>query len=191
MLIRARFMNVLVIGLSLPVCTAGCGGIANQEGNRLFMQRLGRTSVTVFPAAVRRGATMSHDRHAATTIGAALSDASIAEVTVSDERVSIKGPWRMNQAKMLRESAADFAAHVREHPIETDYALLSEYLIGGGGVGGVHCYILDADGTVVWAGLWNSHHEAFTEANLRTPDDCAAMLAKVLRSEFGGTRQGE
>ncbi|MCH8912622.1 MAG: hypothetical protein IIA33_03530, partial [Planctomycetes bacterium] len=61
--------------------------------------------------------------------------------------------------------------------IETEYALLPEYLTGGEGrVGGINCSLLDAEGTMAYAVLLNSHHKPFYEADPQTVTDRKAVL---------------
>ncbi len=132
--------------------SAGCRGIIDEEANATFLKTLGDTSVTIYPAFVRKGQQNLYESGAAEAVGVFFADEGLATVTISQEHVPITGGWRMNQARMLRESAEDFAKYVVEHDIATDYALLPEYLTGStGGVGGIHCYLLDAGGTVAYA----------------------------------------
>jgi hypothetical protein len=115
----------------------------------------------------------------------------LAEVTLSEAEVPITGSWGMNQAKMLRESAEAFAAYIVEHPIETEYALLAEYLILGTGVpGGIHCYILDGQGRVAYVVLLNSHWSEFSDADPQTVEDCTDVLIGVLREELQPEGEG-
>ena len=68
----------------------------------------------------------------------------------------------------------------------TDYALLPEYLfVGSAAVGGIHCYIVDADGRLAFVVLQNSHWPEFTEVDPKTTDDCSTVLITVLRDELG------
>lgn len=165
--------------------SAGCRGTIDEEANATFLETLGRTSVTVYPAFVRQGQEHSYEPGAAEAIGAFFAEEGLATVTVSQEQVPITGGWHMNQARMLRESAEDFAKCVVQHDIETDYALLPEYLTGSsGGVGGIHCYLLDAEGAVAYAVLLNSHHKRFYESDPQTIADCTAVLVGVLRDDL-------
>jgi hypothetical protein len=86
---------------------------------------------------------------------------------------------------MLGESAKEFAAYVRANPIGTRYALLPEYLGGKTEAVGIHAYIVDAEGTVAFQVLLNSHWEEFAKASpLKTADDCTAVLIEVLRERL-------
>ncbi len=165
--------------------SAGCRGIIGEEANATFLKTLGDTSVTVYPAFVRQGQESSYEPGAAEAVGEFFADEGLATVTVSQEQVPISGGWHMNQARMLRESAEDFAKYVVEHDVATDYALLPEYLTGStGGVGGIHCYLLDAEGTVAYAVLLNSHHRPFHEADPQTVADCTTVLIGILRDDL-------
>ncbi len=134
---------------------------------------------------MRQGKEHSYEPGVAEAVGAFFADEGLATVTVSQEQVPISSEWGHNQARMLRESAADFAKYVVEHDISTEYALLPEYLtVGGGRVLVIHCYLLDAEGTVAYAMLLNSHHKPFQDADPQTIADCTAVLIEVLRDDL-------
>jgi hypothetical protein len=170
-------------GVSLAL--GGCGSLIDPAGQEQFIQDVGHTSLTVFPAVVRSDA-IAYDAPAAQRLGQFLNDRKLAEASVSDVQVPITGGWSYNEAKMWRESAQALAAYVKEHPISTKYALLPEYLgvNDRGPVGGVHFYVVDRDGKVVSGLLLNSHHKAFTDANPKTVDDCTALLLQVIPQEW-------
>ena len=89
-----------------------------------------------------------------------------------------------DSAKMLKESAEAFATYLAEHPVATEYALLPEYLLGRTTVGGIHCYIVDAENRWAYAVLLNSHWEEFIEMNPQTVDDCTPVLIEALRGDL-------
>ena len=175
---------IVAMGGIATVFVSGCGSIVNPQAKEALFQTLGNTSFTVFPAFVRSDGA-SYDADAAERIGEFLTADGLGDVTLSNEDVPITGSWGMNQAKMLRESAEDFAGYVRDHPIETEYALLAEYLILGTGIpGGIHCYVLDAQGSVAHVVLLNSHWSAFADADPQTVEDCTGVLIEVLRDDL-------
>jgi hypothetical protein len=183
---------ILALGSTLGLLTAGCGSIVEEEAEQTFMQSLGNTTITVYPAFVRHGKSPEYDANAAKQIGEFLTARQVANVAHSDAHIPIPGPWRTNQAKMLRESATAFADYVQANPIRTSYALLPEYLMGtGGGVGGIHCYVLDADGKVAFAVLLNSHHKPFADAQPSSVADCTDVLIQVLRERLKPTQTDE
>lgn len=171
-----------VVGMGV-VLLAGCAGPVDQAAKDAFLGSLGNTSITVFPAFVRDGEP-PYDENAAVSIGEFLTDEGLAEVAISQEQVPITGPWHNNQARMLRESAAEFAEYLKANPTATQYGLLPEYLAGDWGVGGIHCYIVDADNRLAFVVLQNSHWPIFTEVNPQTVDDCTEVLIRVLRESL-------
>jgi hypothetical protein len=176
---------IVTICTTVAFVMGGCASInIDPEAQEAFFQSLGDTSFTVFPAFVR-GEDTSYDESAAEQTGEFLTASELGEVTISAEEVPITGSWGSNQAKMLSESAEDFAAYVTAHPIDTDYALMPEYLIGGRGVPvGIHCYIVDAEGGIAHVVLLNSHWTIFTEMDPQTTDDCTEVLIEVLREDL-------
>ena len=148
-----------------------------------FLASIGKTSITVFPAVVRRS-TITYDDSASAKLAEFLNTSGLADANASNRRVPITGPWRMNQARMWRESAKEFGEYVRVNPIGTRYALLPEYLGGKTDAGGIHAYVVDAEGTVAFQILLNSHWEEFSKAKPKTADDCTAVLIDVLRERL-------
>ncbi len=175
---------VTFVGMAV-VLVAGCASPVDPAAKEAFLGSLGNTSITVFPAFVRNGQESSYDANGAARIGEFLTDDNLAEVTVSQEHVPVTGPWHHNQARMLRESAEDFATYVTDHPVETEYGLLAEYLfLGGGSVGGIHCYIIDGENRLAYVVLLNSHWSIFAEMSPKTVDDCTNVLIEVLREDL-------
>ena len=69
---------------------------------------------------------------------------------------------------------------MKAHPIETRYALMAECLIGRGGApGGIHGYIVDAEGRFAAGILLNSHWELFARADPRTVEDCTRVITEA------------
>ena len=175
---------VLLSGI-LAVTLGGCGGIVDEGAEARFMDKLGDMSITVFPAFVRDGEQHRYAPDQAATVGDFLTQEKLATVALSTAEVPITSEWGMNQAKMLRGSAEDFSAYVRENSLETDYAMLAEYLIGGNGTPvGVHLYVVDAGGTVAYGMLTNSHHQVFTDVNPQTVGDCTQIVVNSLREDL-------
>ena len=182
---RPKTTCFVTLCASLALAAGGCGGIVDEKAEARFRAAIGNTSITVFPAFIRDGQEHRYEAGAAKTIGDFLTRENLATATVSDAEVPITSKWGMNQAKMFRGSAADFSAYVGEHPIGTDYALLPEYLISGGrAVGGVHLYLVDAEGTVAYGALLNSHWKEFNDVNPKTTDDCTTIVINKLRLDL-------
>ena len=186
-----RGSSIVAAALALTFL-AGCGGIVDREAEKTLLARMGETSVTVFPAFVRDGRKARYDDEAAAALARTIEQKQLAEAMTSDARVPISGPWRRNEARMLRDSAADFATYLASQPIETEYALLPEYLIGGrGAVVGVHAYVLGPNGRIALAVLLNSHHEPFKRVNPKTMGDCTQLLSDVLSERLERSGAGQ
>jgi len=182
-----RTLTVLLLA-ALTAIPVGCAGPEDGAANEAFEAAIGATTITVYPAFVRRNETNSHDTGAAERISAFLQTERLASATVTDERVPIDGPWRVNQLRMLRNSAATFADYVVDHPIETDYALLPEYLGGSSAFGGVDGYVVTADGRVAYVVLQNSHWPIYQDVNPKTVDDCTKILTRCLLDDLARHR---
>lgn len=184
---------MLVTACSLAALSmgGGCGSVIEPDAEKQLRARRGAMSVTVFPAFLRTGGQPQYDDAAAAMLGAAIEDARLATAIVTDVRVPLSGRPGFNQAKMLRESLAEFADWVRANPIPTDYAVLPEYLIDGRGRAlGVHLYVVTPDGRCAYALLLNAHHEPFRRICPQNAADCTRILIDVMRDELA-VKEGE
>ena len=182
---KVNLVPLAALLLAIPLAMGGCKGVVDPTANATWIQSLGDTSITVFPTFVRTAGQPDYSSAEAARIGEFFTNEGLAQVTLSEAQVPITGEWKSNQAAMLRESIADFARYLADHPIETDYALLAEYLIGGRGLPvGIHGYLLDEQGQVADVVLLNSHHPPFADANPATIEDCTNVLIGVLDDEL-------
>ena len=185
MIMRQLSGIVVVPGITLVLVTAlGCQFPVDRVAKEAFWGNLGETSITVFPAFVRCGDEASWDQAAAHRVGAFFADEDLAEVTLSDAQVPMTGSWHYSQPRMLEESAEAFARYVKEYPVETEFALLPEYMIGRSPVRRIHCYVVDADSRLAYVVLQNSKWPIFAEVNPRSVDDCTEVLIRVLRESL-------
>jgi len=184
--------TIMTVGVAFVAATViGCAGPVDAIAHEAFLGALGSISITVFPAYVRDGQENRYEDAAAPRIGQFFTDEDLAAVAISEEHVPINGPWHSNQARMLRESAEAFAAYLAEHPVETEYGLLPEYLLlQGSAVGGIHCYIVDAENRLAHVVLLNSHWEVFIEMDPQTIDDCTSVLIEALRGDLAVEESG-
>lgn len=196
MLLKRVSRHLKVMGLTvmlIPVLVpGGCLGVVDPAAEKTLLACLGETSVTVYPAFVRDGQEHRYDAVSAARIAGLLTDRGLADVTLSEAEIPITGGWHMDQSRMFRESTEALGGFVREHPIETDYALLAEHIIGGRGVPvGIHCYVVDAEGTPALGVLLNSHWTEFSSANPQTVDDCTDVLLGVLEDRLETEEPGD
>jgi hypothetical protein len=172
----------------LVVQLGGCGGVVDQQAEKVLMGRLGELSVTVYPVFIRDGEQHRYDAASARALGAWLTEHRVGQVSYATAEVPITSRWGMNQARMLRDSIEDFRKFLLANPPPTEYALLAEYLyLGGeGGVGGVHLYLLDPSGRVAYVSLMNSHHAAFhsVKPRNRSAEDCTQIAVNALEKDI-------
>jgi len=172
--------------LTVLLVAGACGSPIDDEVRESFRARLGSTSFTVYPAFLRSPAGNGWDDASAARLAAALLEDGRGQAAVSEARVPITGEVHMNQARIWRESAAEFGAWIAAHPPETDYAILAEYI----GVPaetqafGVHAYVVDRSGKLVDGVLLNSHHEGFAAAHPRSAAECTELLVTVMREQW-------
>jgi len=184
-LLKSHASAAILPGVFLVI--SGCSGIVDPEAEDLFRQKLGDTTLTIYPTYVRHGdGDDTYESGSAAAIGRFFTEEDLARVVLSEERVPLSEQWYSDQSRMLRESAQAFADYITGNPPATEYGLLAEYafLAGSGAVGGIHCYILDASGRVAWVLLLNSHHDVFSEAAPQTIEDCTAILIAVLQDSL-------
>lgn len=94
--------------------------------------------------------------------------------------VATRDPEQPSQMKILWDTARDFRAYLREHPADTDYALLVDASIDP--VRHVHLILCEGSGEWVATSLMNSHHPEFKEMDRETLDDCVALALQRLQS---------
>lgn len=189
-LVPRPFRNRSALSLALlalvPLLAVACGGVFDEEAQAAFRARLGSVSFTVYPAFTRSPTGNGWDDASAGRLAAAITEAGCGTATAADAHVPITGEVHMNQARMWKESAAEFGAWIVAHPPATEYAILPEYI----GVpatkeaGGIHAYVVDRTGKLIDGVLLNNHQEVFSSAHPRTAEDCAGVLVTVMRQEW-------
>lgn len=187
---KTRIQISLLAGVALTLLVGGCGSVVDADAEKTMLGKLGNTTITVYPAYLRMSNGADYSEAAAKQIAEFFDQRHLATVSIANDQVPIGGEWKMNQSKMLRESIAAFQSYLRDHPPQTDYAFLAEYLLVTGehsGVIGVHGYLLDREGRVACAVGVNSHHDSFNEVNPKTVDDCTLVLLKSIAPDLGTT----
>jgi len=151
---------------------------ADMEDRLAIMKKVGRSAkVAVFPVLVAPDEVSldSASHLAQLLVEQELFDAG----TVATElRIEVE-PAR-DEMKMLWDLARKFREHVRRHPIDADYALYAQYLLGrrDGRVRAVHFVIVDKAGEWVIVDFQNDHWEDFQSVDPKTREDCGLLAAK-------------
>ncbi len=176
-------LGVAGLACLLMLTMGGCDGVEDAEAAKEFNAKLGDMTVTVFPAYVRE--THPHyDAAESAKIADFLRSEGHATCTLSEAEVPIAGDWGKNQAKMFRNSLKSFQEYLAAYPIDTDYALLPEYLMGRDSVGGVHVYVVARDGRVPYGTGANSHHPEFKAVDPKTAADATEVAIRRMRNEL-------
>ncbi|NWF83630.1 MAG: hypothetical protein HXY18_07365 [Bryobacteraceae bacterium] len=179
LLSSSRSSRAAVIGLAL-IGLSGCGG---DEEAKAFLLGLAGARVTVYPTVVRTAERITHDTASAEVLADALGKAGAKSVVVSGERLTLSEKTSFNQGAMYRASQRAFAEQVKARKPETEYAAVAEFLVSAnGGVGGIHLFVVRADGTRAFGRLLNSHHKEFKAVWPRSNEQAAAVLTAALRN---------
>lgn len=179
-----------IIPAALLLTVIGCAGhLVTEEAKTRFEQSLGDTTITVYPTFVRTQAGASYDATSAAKVAEFFARNSLARTELVSQKADISAASGKYQNDIFRASLKLFRKHVASAVIETDYALLAEYLIsptpgGGQAVGGIHCYIVDRNGEPVFLVLLNSHDEVFAKAQPKTAAAATAVLMEVLEERI-------
>jgi hypothetical protein len=182
---RIYWMAGIVAAL-VPALMGGCGSAEDRAAREHFESHLGEETATVFPACVHASGPNTYDTGAARDLAAFLRDSKLMKsATTTGAEVPITTAWGMNQSRMYRDSLKDFQAYLAAHPVETDYALLPEYLVGGkGDIVGIHLYVLTKAGKVPYGVGLNSHHAEFNAMKSKTADEATQALVRSMRGEL-------
>ena len=129
---------------------------------RLPARRIVPTAA-VLAVAVLAACPSPNDPEMALALAEFLESEGIAAAARVGEPIEVPFRAGVNQARMLRRSAAAFSERIAERGTDTDYALLVEILTNRDEtwVGGVHFYLADPQGRIAELSLSNSHHERF------------------------------
>lgn len=180
--ILSSTIAVLVVVLMMTLQQCNLGG--NQKPLAEVIQQ---SSISVFPAVVRTQDGTTYHPLAAAAILQHIQENTDAKVTVVSTEVDMTGtvPEKGYQFDIFHNSLKRFGEYVKQNPIETDYAMLTDYLIshtpnGGYAAGGIHCYVVNQKGERAYALILNSHHHNFKEGGLRTDDGTPEGLNEMV-----------
>ncbi len=166
----------------------GCSGVIDGKANALLIHRLDNTSFTVYPTIVR-AKDLSSDADSAAVLAQLIENEHFGTARLSAIEVPVGGEWRMNQAKMFRKSATQFAAFVQANPNATDYSVLAECLMVHDQVLGAHLYVVDDQGRIAEGILSNSHQKAFSSRAPKTVGDCVTVVGEILRTDWNQAKE--
>lgn len=184
-------MRTILITILAALSCEACAG--ERRPAKEFLSALGRTSLTFYPACVRTRGGTALDREAARRIASFFEERGLAKIALVETPARLSDSVSFNQARMYRLSERAFAEFVKTQAVRTDYAAAAEILVAGNGqVGGIHLYVVRADGTPAWGLLVNSHFREFRAVKPRSAQDAARVLTMRLENELGaGSARGK
>jgi len=190
-MIRNSILRIGIVTLAATALfgVAGCDSGPTPE-ECVFIDSLGKATFTVYPTFVRQSKSSEYYAATADDLAKLIRDEKYGEATVSTEQPVIAGGWRMNEAAMWKTSIASLGDHVKAHPIQTDYAVMGEFLMGPPGKQAVaiHVYIVDREGKKVTGVLANDHNATFDKGPRSTTDECNTLLLKLLKDDIANIK---
>ncbi|MBN1434359.1 hypothetical protein JW921_06320 [Candidatus Fermentibacterales bacterium] len=187
-MLRLRSDSALVFAATCLGCLAvNCvsGGLEDPDTARELTESLGSTSFTVFPPIVRGAGA---DSRAATEIADFLRSEGFGEAIVAPSGISVPSQYSANELVLLRETATLFSDFLVQNGLDTDWAILTDYVMGGAsGAQCIHVYVFAGDGTIAYARAYNQTSESFRLASPSTTPECTRFAIERLRNRLGGS----
>lgn len=190
-MIRCIFSAIL----GLMLITNGCTGIVDEGQMEEFFADLGDTSITVYRTYIKRMAkdksgnplgqdafNSGYERTETERLAAFLRSECLAKVTVSTKDVQLGGEWQKSQYGIFKASSRAFGDYIASHPIDSQYAIMAEYVIPQKKIWAVHAYVVNAKGELVWLLHLNEHSDIFTDINPQIPSEGTDVLLAFLRT---------
>lgn len=182
MALRIRQLALSWITAAVLSLTVAC---VSGDETRRFRESLPHSKVAVYPAVVRTPNGVSHDAAAAEAVAKALGGAGAKDVLIMDRNLQLSKKSSFNQASMFKASLEEFGRQVKANPPQADYAAVVEMLAGGNGaIGGIHLYVVRADGSRAFGCLLNSHYKEFKRVWPKSSGDATGVLLTWLRDEL-------
>ena len=111
-----------------------------------------------------------------------------ASATEVEMNLDIQGD--RNELRVLWNTARAFRDYLKEHPVDTDYALLVD-TTKPPNVGHLHLILCEGDGDWVMVDLQNSHHQSFKQIDPDSLEDCAQLALVRLTHKVSGPEMKE
>lgn len=129
----------------------------------------------------------------ARVIATRVTELKLASATAADRGPTIQVTPSINEQQVLWQMARGLAAEVRAHPVDADYALYAEYMLGTDAagkpfVGAVHFAVVNRAGELVLVDFQNDHSPAFRSARPATREACDALVAQRLKERLTSIR---
>lgn len=186
----------MLAGLALLACLTACahevGATLDSPGFRpasehaaAFVQTLPSAKIAVLPTILRTAEGTHYLPETADRIANQLPERGLLNTFALHENPEV-GPVEGHvQWDVFVHDMEQISSFVRALNHEADYLLVLEFLItqtrsGGQAIGGIHCYILDAQGRNAFSFLLNSHHKPFVQARLNSQDPSQTARSQLV-----------
>jgi hypothetical protein len=114
-----------------------------------------------------------------------LGAAGAKEAIVLERSLVLSDKRSFNQAAMFKASLEEFGKQVKADPPQAEYAAVAELLTSANGaVGGIHLYVVRADGSRAFGCLLNSHYKEFKRVWPRSSAQATGVLGAWMKEEF-------
>jgi hypothetical protein len=197
----ASMLAGLALLACLPACAHEVGTTLDSPGFRpasehatAFVQALPSAKIAVLPTILRTAEGTHYLPETADHIAKQLPERGLLSTFALHEKPEI-GPLEGHvQWDVFVHDMEQISSFARALNHEADYLLAIEFLItqtrsGGQAIGGIHCYILDAQGRNAFSFLLNSHHKPFVQARLNSQDPSHAARSQLLEKATDVTLQ--
>jgi len=149
-----------------------------------FLAAVTTATIRVYPTIVRTRKGTTFSAASQRQIVTFITSQNVARVSTAPKPIDpgkLEGTF---QWEIFQNDMKTIEKAVKTSKSGSDYTLVMVFLVtpipsGGIAVGGIHCYILDAQGENAFSFLLNSHHEQFVEAKLQSDDASEAGMARL------------
>ena len=164
-----------------------------------FVKAVGSAPIAVLPTVVREiGGGTSYDQASQKEIARLLKDNDLGGGEALERKIDAGKLEGKSQLQTFHAVMATLGKEVAKAKVRSDYTLVVEVLIHPErskefAVWGIHCYVLDREGTNAFSFLLNSHHKMFVDAALKTQDRSAKgkekLVAEAVRTALNALKQ--
>jgi hypothetical protein len=139
-----------------------------------FLEQLGSSRIAVLPTLVRTRQGTVHSEASQKVVVNFLKQNKLGVPEMRETELDVGKPQGKGQYELFMNDLKTIGKVVKTQS-DAEYFVVLEHLVtptpsGDIAIGGIHIYVLDAEGKNAFSFLLNSHHKIFVEAKLRSAD---------------------
>lgn len=170
---------------SVAFSDPGFRPLSDDNSEIVFRNNIDKIGITVFPTVIHYMNYSEYHRNSSDRICVFIEKYHIGNPQAVSQEIDLRDSLSPVQWDIFQKSKSAFARYLREVPIDTEYAFLMECLVAPGRaeterIGGIQCYLLDAQGRNVFSFLLNSHHQLFINSQLYTEDSSLESRGRLI-----------